>query len=185
MLTEMMFLQSFNLGGTLGNVLSQWEQIGVFSYGLPFLLIFALVFGILSNVNIFKGNKGINGIIALAVSLMALQFGFVSQFFAQIFPKLGIGLSVILAALILLGLFMNTSQTRMMFGIGAVVFMIIMASSFDFGTAGFWEFISQNIGITMFVLICLVAIFMVWRPWEITPPTQDNILSSLIRKAGQ
>ena len=71
--------------GALGDFLSKWEQAGFFSYLLPFLLIFALVFGILTRVKIFKDNKVVNGIIALAVALMALQFNFVPQFFSQIF----------------------------------------------------------------------------------------------------
>ena len=60
------------------------------------MLIFALVFGILIKTQIFKDNKAVNGIIALAVAFMALQFDFVPTFFAQIFPRLGIGLAIIL-----------------------------------------------------------------------------------------
>src|SRR3989338_4351196 len=102
MFEEVIFLQSFGFfGGSFGNVLSQWEQLGVFSYVLPFLLIFALIFGILQKVNIFGGaqgqsNKGINGVIAVSTALMALQFNFVPLFFRDIFPKLGVGLTVIL-----------------------------------------------------------------------------------------
>ena len=108
-----MFLASFGgfYGGTFGNLLAQWEQLGVFSYVLPFLLIFALIFGILQRVDVFKGNKGINAIIALSVSLMSLQFNLVPIFQAEIFPKLGVGLSVILAVIILKGLFLEPKYT--------------------------------------------------------------------------
>ncbi len=41
-------------GGAIGDVLSSWEQAGFFSYLLPFLLIFALVFGILTQIQLFK-----------------------------------------------------------------------------------------------------------------------------------
>ena len=34
-------------GGVVGDMFSRWEQAGFFSYILPFLLIFALIFGIL------------------------------------------------------------------------------------------------------------------------------------------
>ena len=48
------FLQSFGFfGGGFGNLLSQLEQLGFFSYVLPFLLIFALVFGIGVGVSMF------------------------------------------------------------------------------------------------------------------------------------
>src|SRR3990167_5223415 len=101
MFNGVIFLATYGFnGGTFGNLLSQWEQLGVFSYVLPFLLIFALVFGILMRTKIFEENKGINGIIALSTALMALQFNFVPIFFSDIFPKLGIGISVILAGII-------------------------------------------------------------------------------------
>ncbi|MEK6827230.1 MAG: hypothetical protein AABX99_01980 [Nanoarchaeota archaeon] len=99
MFKEMIFLQSASAfpSGVLGDLLAKWEQAGFFSYLLPFLLIFALIFGILLKLNIFKDNKMVNGIIALSVSLMSLQFGFVPDFFSQIFPRVGVGLAIILA----------------------------------------------------------------------------------------
>ena len=61
MVVSEMFLAFYSSigGGAIGNMLFQWEQAGVFSYVLPFLLIFAVVFGILSKTGVFK-EKGIN-----------------------------------------------------------------------------------------------------------------------------
>jgi hypothetical protein len=94
------FLASYSYfeGGAIGNMLYQWEQAGFFSYVLPFLLIFALIFGILSRLRIFtrkeegKPNNAINAILAFVVALMSLQFDFVPQFFSEVFPRLGVGL---------------------------------------------------------------------------------------------
>ncbi|MFQ5531223.1 MAG: hypothetical protein ACE5ES_01265, partial [Candidatus Nanoarchaeia archaeon] len=108
MIEKLVFLQFFG-GGTIGDLLSVWQQQGFFSYLLPFLLIFALVFGILEQAKLFKENKAINGIIALVVGLMALQLDFVPIFFSEIFPRLGVGLSFILVLLILAGMFVDTS----------------------------------------------------------------------------
>ena len=47
-------------GGTLGNLLAQWEAAGIFAYALPFLLIFALVFGLLTKMNIFASKADPN-----------------------------------------------------------------------------------------------------------------------------
>jgi hypothetical protein len=118
-------------GGTLGNLFAQWEAAGIFTYALPFLLIFALVFGLLSKLNIFasktESNKGINVIIALAVAFMSLQFNIVSMFFSEIFPRFGIALSIILVILILGGLFMPTNKENnwFMVALAIVVFVII------------------------------------------------------------
>ena len=139
------FLQSFGFsGGSFGNILSQWEQLGVFSYGLPFLLIFAMVFGILERVKIFqsgeegKTNRGINAIIAVSTALMALQFNFVPIFFSDIFPRLGVGLSVILIGIIVTGMFTDSNWTWMGILLGGVVFFVIMGTSFDYGSITFW-----------------------------------------------
>ena len=84
---------------SLGELFAQWEAAGIFAYALPFLLIFAILFGILSKINIFGSkdnpNKGVNAIISLAVAFMSLQFNLVSTFFADLFPRFGIALSVI------------------------------------------------------------------------------------------
>ncbi len=153
MLEVFNFLASYGFfrGGDLGNVLAQWQAAGVFSYALPFLLIFALTFGLLCRINLFstktaegeKPNRSINGIIALSVSLMALQFDFVSLFFSEIFPRFGVALSIILVLLIIGGLFMPLETKGFSWGLIAVVFIIIgvvIFSSLDsFGyNAGYW-----------------------------------------------
>jgi hypothetical protein len=128
------FLQSgFVSGGSFGSVLSQWQAAGIFSYVLPFLLIFALVFVIMGNVHLFQKNKAVNAVVSLAVALMALQFNFVSIFFAEIFPRFGIAMAVLLVVIIVGALFFNpdTPMFRWMYaGIGLVVVSIVIFKSF-------------------------------------------------------
>lgn len=138
----LMFLQSGGFfggysGGSIGNILAVWQQAGVFSYMLPFLLLFALVYGILIQVKLFGGKEDptgriINGIIALAVSLLALQFDFVPRFFSEIFPRVGVGLAILLFAIILLGLFADPKSKFMaysMYFIGAAILIIALVLS--------------------------------------------------------
>lgn len=116
-------------GGAIGDLLSAWEQAGVFSYILPFLLIFAIVFGILSQIKLFGQNRAIGGIIALVVGLLALQFDFVPLFFSEIFPRLGIGLAILLILLILIGMFVDPRERWInytLLGVGAVIFLIVL-----------------------------------------------------------
>jgi len=141
----------FFRGGDIGNILAQWQAAGVFSYALPFLLIFALTFGLLIRVGLFttkdasgeRPNKSINAIIALSVSLMALQFDFVSLFFSEIFPRFGVALSVILVILILGGLFMpmgNKGFSWILILVVMVIIGIVIFQSLEsFGyNAGYW-----------------------------------------------
>lgn len=149
-------------GGDIGNLLLKLEQVGFFSYVLPFLIIFSLVFGILSRMNIFKENKAINAIIALAVGLMALQFGFVSNFFSEIFPRLGVALSLLLAAMILLGLFMDPEQNWqgyvfLGFGFLSLLFVIISSSQYSGTAIGFWFYNYWPTLLTIIALIILIV----------------------------
>jgi len=121
-------------GTAIGDMLTQWDQAGFFQYLLPFLLIFALVYGILTQVKLFKENKSINGIIALVVGLLALQFPMVPQFFAEIFPRLGIGLAVILVIMIILGLFLNTKDEGdfmkwVLLGVAGIILLIVLVKT--------------------------------------------------------
>jgi len=144
-------------GENIGFILQDWENMGIFAYVLPFILIFAVVFAILDNIKTFEGRKGINLVIAVAVGLLALQFDFVPRFFAEIFPRMGIGLAVLLVALILAGAFIDWEHGKkayhwIFFGIGALAFLIIIAASFSeyslFGSG--WR---QQYGSAIVVLI--------------------------------
>jgi bacteriorhodopsin len=115
--------------------LNSWADAGVFAYLLPALMIFAVVFGILSKSQVLGKNRGVMATISLAVALMALQFDYVSNFFATIFPYTGIGLSILLAALILMGLLGGDEEGSWIkyvwFGIGAIIFLVILFGSID------------------------------------------------------
>jgi len=167
MLEGMIILASYSSlsgNGAIADLLSKWEQIGFFSYLLPFMLIFALVFGILTKVNVFKENKMINGIIALAVAMMALQFDFVPTFFAQIFPRLGVGLAILLGILIMVGLFMDPDSSMVnyfLLGIGVLVIgLVFIQSAGELGWASghWWEENWQMIVGAVFILILVAVI---------------------------
>ena len=151
-------------GGSIGNLLLSWEQAGFFSYVLPFLLIFAIVFGILTKVKVFPDNKGLNAVISIVVGLLALQFDFVPIFFAEIFPRLGVGLSVILALFILVGLFLPSGSESvsnfLMLTVGVIIFLVVITKSFGYlgyGT-GLPYWISANLSGIIAVIIVIVAV---------------------------
>ena len=120
---------------TIADILSQWQTAGIFDYVLPFLLIFSVVFGILASTNILGKQKGVNVIVSLVIGLLALRLGFVQLFFAQIFPRLGVGIAVILALLIMTGLFINSKEAKYwMWAIAAIaviIWIIVLVGSFE------------------------------------------------------
>lgn len=144
-------------------VLADWEKMGIFAYVLPFVLIFAVTYAILDKIPTFTGKKGINLVIAMAVGLLSLQLNFVAVFFAQIFPRAGIGLAVLLVALILAGAFVNWDKGKeggwIFFGVGAVTFLFIIANAFSAYsgyTSNWWEAYGSAIIILILVIVMIV-----------------------------
>jgi hypothetical protein len=190
------FLAFYNSigGGAIGDLLFRWEQAGVFSYVLPFLLIFALVYGLLSKMSLFghrddpQGNRGINVVIAVAVSLLSLQFDLVSVFFAEIFPKVGVGLAIILALFIIVGIFWPShggfNWVMIIFGLVVVAYIIfsslgvlgsIFGSSFSaLGLYG-WDW-GTIIAVVVFVG-AFIAIIVPRRDPNRARNAPDNLLT--------
>jgi len=119
----------------IGMVLAQWESAGIFDFLLPFLLIFAIVFGILTTTNILGPNKGIHTIIAFVIGLLALRLPIVSAFFAEVFPRLGVGIAVMLVLLVLVGMFVPDNEKRYwawgLGAIGVIIAIVVITQSFD------------------------------------------------------
>jgi hypothetical protein len=100
---------------TITDALNSWNEFGVFSYVIPFLLIFAVVYAVLDKTKLLSGkdddgNKGIIIIIAIAIALLAIQFDMVSNFFAIIFPRFGIGISIFICFIIFIGFFLPSAK---------------------------------------------------------------------------
>ena len=185
------------VGGGFGNLLFRLEQLGFFSYVLPFLFIFILTFAILEKTNILgEGKRGINGVLSLAIGLMALQFQFVSYFFAEIFPRLGIFLSIIIVAMISLALFFDfkLSSTKQVFGwiAAAGVVVIIWQSlnitslffgSFGRGNISYWWQLNSGWVLTVgFIALVVLAVFSSGKKAEKKHETLGDVLSKQILK---
>lgn len=154
---------------SLAQVIADWESFGVFDYVLPFLIIFAVVFGILTATNVFSGNKGVNLTVALAVALISLRFDYVPLFFSEIFPRFGIGLAVLIVLMIMSALFIPTEWTKgwagTMWGISAIIAITVIVKSFNFlgwslSAGGWWDQYGSVtiIGVILVVLIIYLAV---------------------------
>lgn len=162
----MILLPWLGFGGfSFVDLLNELASFGFFAYILPLLLIFATVFAILSRIEIFKDNKGVNLIISLAIGFLALQFPQVPQFFAVIFSNLGIGIGIMLAALILAGVFITgeNSFKWIFFGIGGLIFIIITFASLSSWNyiGGFqWGWWWANYGGLILFLFLLIGVIV-------------------------
>ncbi len=180
------FLQAFSFaGGGIGELFSQLEQLGFFSYALPFLILFALIFGVLSRMNLFgTTSKVTNAIVALSVSLMALQFGFVSEFFSEIFPRMGAGIGIILLVLIVFGMVNPNKKWNkgVMMIFGGIILYVILTQTFggqDWYRFGDWWpenwFTFLVIGLIVAVVGAVIS----------NTPQQSNSAFDSVMKAGR
>ena len=173
-------------GGQFGEILNSWEQAGVFSYMLPFLLIFAVIYGILNKMNLFgkEENRMIHGIISLGVALMAIQFSAVSVFFSDIFPRVGIAIAAILVFIILMGLFgekdNKTLSNTLMWSSFTVAIIIVLQSTEMFRAgSNDWLGIIPVEWIPMIVFIILVVVVMSSARAPAKGSTNSSFMQSL------
>jgi hypothetical protein len=163
---------------SITDLLNKWNEMGVFSYVLPFLLIFAVVYGILEKSGLFdsksgsttKPNHAVHAVIAVAVGLLALQLDFVSTFFQVIFPRFGVGIAIFLVLIILTGLFYKDTDDRGSFlAIGvtlAVAIALWALSSWDYWgdewQLGYW--FQDNFWAIVIGIIVVVSIYLIVKP---------------------
>lgn len=140
----MLFMQY----GSIADIFYQWEYLGVFDFLLPFLLVFAIVYGILTSTRILSENKGISVIIAFVIGLMSIRYQyFFSSFLSELFPRLGIGLSIMLSVMILVGLFIAEKEQRYWgYGLAAIGAVIAIVIFYQTSSALGWGWTSGGFG---------------------------------------
>jgi len=160
-----------------GGLLQQLEDMQFFAYVLPFLLIFAFVYTILTNIKLFDNSKGAAIIIAVAIGFLSLQLNFVPAFFQVIFPKFGIGLSILLVALILVGGFLTGDDNKtfkwVFFGLGSLIFLVIVILSFsDFQLMGnyWWDQYGALVVVGVVVVTAMILIIAANRKSGVAIP---------------
>ena len=85
-------------------------------------------------------------------------------FFAEIFPRLGIGLSVILALFILVGLFLPAQSESvsnwLLLAVGVIIFIVVITKSFGYlgyGTS-FSYWVNANLPAILVVALVVIAL---------------------------
>jgi hypothetical protein len=117
---------------TITDILNIWQQAGIFAYLIPFLIVFAVVYGMLNKTKLLGENRGVQATISLGVGLMSLVNDYVPRFFSSLFPYAGMAIAVLLVALILMGLISDQEFAwRIWFVIGIIGFLAVILASFN------------------------------------------------------
>ena len=158
------------LATNIDTVLSELDTIGFFRYILPLLLIFAIVFAILSKIKILEDRTGVNFIISMSIALLAVINPTVSNFFAILFPDFARGISILLVSMILIGVFVPLGQEEgkewgwgnyIFMGIGILIFLVVALNSLNkAGFAGSWWW-DRYMGAIIVLLIIAGAVIAV------------------------
>lgn len=84
----------------------QLESIGVFEILLPFLLVFALVFGLLEKTKILgKDKRNINAVVALILGLLFITQFEIVQTMTSFLPKISLFMIIAIMFLLLISFF--------------------------------------------------------------------------------
>jgi len=166
---------------TLADLVAQLANFGIFTHYLPFLIVFVIIYAILTKTKIFGEQKRISGIIALIASLYVLTMGnTIGMFLASFFAGGSVILLFFLMFLMIVGLFVGERAWRsfetnkpltgiFLIAIIIAVFLFWMSGGFELlgitfptvSTGGLPVGIDQNTLIIVGVLI-FTALLIWW-----------------------
>lgn len=140
---------------------------------LPFILVFTLIFAILQKTKILgDGKKQIDALVALAIGLIVVSFGYATGIILSLIPILAIGAVVILCFLMLYGMVFEPGKfevhKHIKLGIGIIGGIVVIVATM--AVTGAWDYVldmfrgGENglISVTnlIFVAVIIVALAM-------------------------
>ncbi len=181
---------AFSENRTLPNFLIRLENYGLLDAAIPFILIFAVVFTVSKRVKILGENKSVHMLLALCLALLVIIPHITGKYppgqdvvsiINNALPNVSLVIVIIVAGLILAGLFLGDNQSALKGGIFPLLAVGIIVYIFGM-SAGWWNsFTGLNFlsnpdvqAVTIIVLVFALVIFMI---------TSDNPMDSATRGA--
>lgn len=103
---------------------SQLENFGVFEYILPFLLVFAVLFGIMEKVKIFGDKTNLNVIISFIISLIIVINTEVVTIMNLYLSKMALFIIVVMVLLLAFGIFSSGKPQSWAVGLFVIASLI-------------------------------------------------------------
>ena len=167
-------LQTFSNVRNAPELLVRLEQFGLLDAVLPFILIFAIIFTVLSTTKVLGEKKNIPTLVAIVMALLVVIPHVLGTYPAgqdvvniinTALPNVSLLIVIIIAALVLIGIFRPGKEGIP--GGGLFAFLSAGAIIYIFGlAAGWWQTIGMlsflsNPDIQMVVVILLVFAFVI------------------------
>jgi hypothetical protein len=105
--------------------LQQWQAIGIFDVIIPFMLIFAIVYAILQKTGILGKRPGIDAIVSMAISFIAIINPFVTQGMKIILENTVVAILIVVALMLLLGLVWGAQRPEAWTLIGGIIGIVV------------------------------------------------------------
>lgn len=85
-------------------VLQQWASVGLFDVILPIVLIFTVIYAVLERTKVLGGRREIDAIVSLVIGFFAVSNPIVTQLMMRIFQETTLGIIILLAFLLIIGI---------------------------------------------------------------------------------
>ena len=148
----------------LQTLIGYWQDFGVFSVALPFLLIFTVVFAVLQNAKIFGDDKKVHAIIALVIGLISVTNEFVMAKINAFLPNVSLLIVIILMFLLLVGALsgsLASISAKWAMGIAGVFVLWALIADFvgpNIGLSNWWYGFSNEAKATAIFIAIIVAV---------------------------
>ena len=148
----------------LQTLIGYWQDFGVFSVALPFLLIFTVVFAVLQNARIFGDDKRVHAIIALVVGLISVTNEFIMAKINSFLPNVSLLIVIILMFLLLVGALsgsLASISAKWAMGIAGVFVLWALIADFvgpNIGLSRWWYGFSNEAKATAIFIAIIVAV---------------------------
>lgn len=158
---------------SFGDLITYFQQIGVYDYFLPFLLVFAIIFATLEKTQLFgQGKERINAVIAFVVGLVLIVQQPIVETINMFLPRVSLLFVIILMGLLIISMiggktFQGLQGTVFTVMTIVIIIFVLLALTPNFGfDTGFGLGISQYdlqslAGIAIPLIIFLVMTFLI------------------------
>ena len=141
----------------IANTIKFWESFGVFSIVLPFILVFAIIYGLLTKMDFFP-KRSTNALIAGTAALIATAFGYYGNCLSAFVIASILSITIILIFYLGVGFFTKEPNKSSAFAwiITIVVFYLV------FTTFPTCRFPSLGIPLALWLILAVVIGLIVW-----------------------